>query len=93
MPSYEYTCGDCGPFTVHRAMQDVTPTVACPVCECPARRVYTAPHMRRTAPGVRRALDAQEASRHEPRVVDSIPPSTGRRNVTTNPLHRRLPRP
>jgi putative FmdB family regulatory protein len=93
MPSYEYTCGDCGPFTVHRPMQDVTPTVACPTCDCPARRVYTAPHTRRTAPGLSRALDAEEASRHEPRVVESIPSPTGRRNFTTNPLHRRLPRP
>jgi putative FmdB family regulatory protein len=93
MPSYEYRCGDCGSFTVHRSMQDVTPTVACPTCGCPARRMYTAPHTRRTAPALRRALDAQEASRHEPPVVGAIPPRTGRRNVTTNPLHRRLPRP
>jgi putative FmdB family regulatory protein len=93
MPSYEYTCGDCGPFTVRRAMQDVTPTLACPACDLPARRVYTAPNTHRTAPSLRRALDAEEASRHEPRVVESIPARAGRRNVTTNPLHRRLPRP
>ena len=93
MPSYEYTCGDCGPFTVHLSMQDVTPTADCPTCDCRARRVYTAPSTRRTAPGLRRALDAQEASRHEPPVVEAIPPRRGRGNVTTNPLHQRLPRP
>jgi putative FmdB family regulatory protein len=93
MASYEFRCEECGAFTVRVPMRDVTPEVPCPTCTRPARRRYTAPYTRRTASGLTRALDAAEESRHEPRVVDSIPSRAGPGNVTTHPLHRRLPRP
>jgi putative FmdB family regulatory protein len=93
MASYDFTCSTCGTFTVRVPMQALTPTVGCPTCAQPARRRYTPPHTRLMAPALTRAMDASEASRDRPQVVDALPPRSGPRNVTTHPLHRRLPRP
>jgi len=41
----------------------------CPVCDRQARRVFTPPGLARLAPPLRRALESEEASAHEPRVV------------------------
>jgi hypothetical protein len=41
----------------------------CPGCRHEARRVFTPPSLPALASGVRRALEAEEASAHEPRVV------------------------
>ena len=41
----------------------------CPICRGQARRVFTPPSLSVLAAGVRRALSAEEASAHEPRVV------------------------
>lgn len=93
MASYEFACRDCGTFTIRVPMAEVTPTVPCPDCAGSARRRYTVPHTRLVAAGLTRALDASEASRDSPQVVGALPPKPGRGNVTTHPLHRRLPRP
>ena len=42
---------------------------SCPTCRGQARRVFTPPSLPALAAGVRRALSAEEASAHEPRVV------------------------
>ena len=42
---------------------------ACPACRGRAQRIFTPPHLPVLAAGVRRALSAEEASAHEPRVV------------------------
>jgi hypothetical protein len=41
----------------------------CPTCRREARRVFTPPGLARLATPVRRALETEEASAHEPRVV------------------------
>lgn len=93
MAAYDFSCATCGSFTIHVPMRDVTPTVECPTCAGSARRRWTVPHTRLLAPGIARALDASEASREAPQVVGPLPPRSGPGNVTTHPLHRRLPRP
>jgi putative FmdB family regulatory protein len=93
MPTYGFRCTSCGPFDVHRAMADLVVSERCPGCAEPASRVFGAPALRGQAPALRRALDAQAGSAHEPAVVTSTPPSRRRTLVSTDPRHARLPRP
>ncbi|WP_445188155.1 FmdB family zinc ribbon protein [Pseudonocardia sp. Cha107L01] len=93
MPTYGFRCGRCGPFDVRRAMADLSELERCPHCAEPASRVFGAPALRAGDPGMRRALDAQERSAHQPAVVTSTPPSRRRTPVSTDPRHARLPRP
>lgn len=94
MPLYLFACPNCGQFDHSCAMRDVAETTACPRCAKVARRRWTTPATQLVATGVRAALDAQDASRHEPQVVGAVPADPARpRRVTTDPRHRRLPRP
>jgi len=69
MPVYVFTCGICGRFEESRPMAEAGDAAACPTCRVTARRVFTTPSLPVLAAGVRRALSAEEASAHEPRVV------------------------
>jgi putative FmdB family regulatory protein len=69
MPVYVFSCHDCGPFELSRPMAETGTAAHCPVCLREARRVFTPPGLTRLATPVRRALETEEASAHEPRVV------------------------
>jgi putative FmdB family regulatory protein len=69
MPVYVFTCPACGRFEEARPMARAGDGARCPACRHEARRVFTPPGLRTLAGGVRRALAAEEASAHEPRVV------------------------
>jgi putative FmdB family regulatory protein len=43
MPTYEYECPDCGPFTDIRPMAEFDLPQPCPDCTQPAPRLLTAP--------------------------------------------------
>ncbi len=43
MPTYEYECADCGPFTEVRPMAEFDRPQPCPDCAQPAPRLLTAP--------------------------------------------------
>lgn len=43
MPTYEYECGDCGPFTEVRPMAEYDRPQPCPDCGIEAPRLLTAP--------------------------------------------------
>jgi putative FmdB family regulatory protein len=43
MPTYDYECPDCGPFTEVRPMQEYDRPQPCPDCSLPAPRLLTAP--------------------------------------------------
>ncbi|MFC6881001.1 MULTISPECIES: FmdB family zinc ribbon protein [Actinomadura] len=90
---YEYRCPECGPFGVARPMGEAGGTERCPACAGAARRVFTAPGVRRTPGALGRALAAQEASAHEPRVVNAVPPARRRPGPAPDPRRARLPRP
>lgn len=92
MAMYDYRCPECGTFTVQCPMGSAAATSECPACAATARRVFGAPALRGADPGTRRALDAQERSRHEPQVVTGPLPPKGA-PYTRNPLHHKLPRP
>jgi putative FmdB family regulatory protein len=43
MPTYEYECADCGPFSEVRPMAEFDREQPCPDCTQPAPRLLTAP--------------------------------------------------
>ena len=43
MPTYEYECADCGPFTEVHPMAEFDRPQPCPDCATPAPRLLTAP--------------------------------------------------
>jgi putative FmdB family regulatory protein len=69
MPVYVFACPVCGRFELTRPMALAAEGARCPDCRNEARRVFTPPSLPALASGVRRALEAEEASAHEPRVV------------------------
>jgi putative FmdB family regulatory protein len=69
MPVYAFTCGGCGAFELLRPVADAATPARCPTCGSRARRVFTAPGQSLLARPLRRALDAEERSAHEPAVV------------------------
>ncbi|WUI01262.1 zinc ribbon domain-containing protein [Spirillospora sp. NBC_00431] len=92
MVTYQYKCARCGPFDLALPMGGARPEQRCGRCDGTARRVFTAPSLTRPGAPLARALDAQEASRHEPRVVTSPAPER-RTKPPADPRHALLPRP
>lgn len=43
MPTYEYECPDCGPFSEVRPMAEYDRPQPCPDCSAPAPRLLTVP--------------------------------------------------
>ncbi|MGY1495224.1 FmdB family zinc ribbon protein [Streptomyces sp. QTS52] len=93
MATYQYRCPGCGTFDVIRPMGRALSEEPCETCGHQAHRVFTAPMLPRTPLPLSRALRAQEASAHEPRVVTEIPPAHHRPAPTTDPRQARLPKP
>jgi len=50
-------------------MAEASSRTCCPTCQGEARRVFTPPRLTRVAAPIRQALETEEASAHEPRVV------------------------
>jgi putative FmdB family regulatory protein len=69
MPVYVFNCPECGRFELSLPMARAAGTASCPRCVREARRVFTPPSLTRLAKPLRRALETEEASAHEPRVV------------------------
>ncbi|MGB2712144.1 MAG: zinc ribbon domain-containing protein, partial [Conexibacter sp.] len=66
MAIYEYRCDRHGAFEVTRPIGTASASVACPVCEREARRVFTKPMISSTPPGLVAALDHAEKTREQP---------------------------
>jgi putative FmdB family regulatory protein len=69
VPVYAFTCESCGPFDLVRPVADASRAAACPKCGAEARRVFTPPGLALLTRPVRRALEVEEKSAHEPDVV------------------------
>jgi putative FmdB family regulatory protein len=93
MATYQYHCTECGPFDVTRPIGQAPPGEPCTRCGDPSRRVFTAPMLARTPAALARALHAQEASAHEPRVVSTVPEGRRTSAPPADPRHARLPKP
>ena len=69
MPTYDYLCDDCGPFTATRPMAECEAPNACPECGAKAPRAYiTAPYFAALAEERRMAHAINERAAAEPRV-------------------------
>jgi putative FmdB family regulatory protein len=68
MPVYVYACPACGRFELARPMARAGQAACCPECRREARRVFTPPNRSLLTSEIRRALGAEEASAHDPRV-------------------------
>jgi putative FmdB family regulatory protein len=73
MPSYDFRCERCGPFSRVLPMREATGTSACPQCAAVAPRVFGAPALVGGATPIRRARAAAEASADTPQVVQRRP--------------------
>ena len=69
MPVYAFACAWCGPFELTRPMAQAAAPAQCPTCGTEARRVFTPPGLALLGRPMRRALDMEEKSAHEPAVV------------------------
>lgn len=87
MPVYVFSCPECGQFELSLPMARASGVAACPTCAREARRVFTPPGLTRLASPLRRALDNEEQSAHEPRVV------TQKRGRPMQPQHQHAPAP
>jgi putative FmdB family regulatory protein len=95
MPTYVFRCEQgCPDLTERHAMAEVPDGLACPNCGATARRTVGAPALGIGRSAAMRLQDRTRATADRPDVITAIPP-TQRKGaaVTTNPLHRRLPRP
>lgn len=95
MATYQYRCQHHGDFDATRPMGTAPAAVGCPDCGEPARRSYTAPLLRQTTQAVSDALSVEERSRHEPEVVNAVPPprrASAARDSDAHPPQTRLPR-
>ncbi|MCC3302724.1 FmdB family zinc ribbon protein [Arthrobacter sp. zg-Y895] len=100
MPLYAYRCGSagftCADFEVQLAMGSAPASLPCPSCGAPARRRFTVPNLSRASSTAYQLIESTQRSASDPAVVRSPGPMSGTRpagNITTNPLHRKLPRP
>jgi putative FmdB family regulatory protein len=69
MAVYAFRCEACGAFDVVRPMAEASAPAQCPSCGDEARRVYSPPGLALVAAPLRRALDTEQKSAHEPDVV------------------------
>ncbi|HET9349557.1 MAG TPA: zinc ribbon domain-containing protein [Arthrobacter sp.] len=95
MAIYEYLCSDSTRFEASHPIGDAPDTLPCPSCGEPSRRLISVPHLSKTGSPAFRLIDSTQRSAAEPEVVTSQIPGTPRRvqQYSSNPLHRKLPRP
>ena len=94
MPLYEYRCPACGVFELLLRMGAAGREASCPECGTAARRLLGAPGLSRAGSPEARLIERTEATAGEPDVVAALPSGPRRpARHSTNPLHRRLPRP
>ncbi|MEH3154120.1 MAG: zinc ribbon domain-containing protein [Gordonia paraffinivorans] len=93
MPLYVFRCPTCPDVDRAFTMAAVPDEIDCATCGAAARRVITTVAAG-ADPTATRLLDATGATADRPAVVSAIPGRTRpARRVTTDPRHRRLPRP
>jgi len=94
---YDYRCDDDGVFEIVRPLGTAPESIACPVCDAAASRVFATPMLGSTAPKeLVAAIDHAEKTREAPDIVTSLPPRPAHQRTPVLPLTptlRRLPRP
>jgi len=69
LPIYEYECGDHGVFEEQRRIAESAAAGSCPHCLRASPRIVSAPSLGRLERSQVRAIERNEKSRHEPRVL------------------------
>ncbi len=78
MPSYDYLCAACGPFTAVRPMVAYAEPQDCPECgQSCGRAMLTGPGISSMSPGQRTAHATNERSAHAPRLSSAGPHRAG----------------
>ncbi|MGO4190571.1 FmdB family zinc ribbon protein [Arthrobacter sp. YAF17] len=95
MATYQYRCPAGTHFEESHPIGRAPEAPPCPACGEPSRRVITAPHLSRTGSPAFRLIDSTNRSAAEPEIVISRIPGSPRRvqPYSSNPSHRKLPRP
>ncbi|MFV8308455.1 zinc ribbon domain-containing protein [Mycobacteroides chelonae] len=93
MALYEYRCTSCGSTSRNFPLATAPDNVPCPGCPESAHRVFGIAGMSRGTSSRMRLLDDTRRSAHEPSAVAAPPAARRSIPVTSNPLHRKLPRP
>ncbi|OUZ06734.1 hypothetical protein BHE97_18490 [Aeromicrobium sp. PE09-221] len=94
MPTYTYTCRDCGSFDLMRTISGRAEPAHCPACDRESMRVISTPHLSRLDPSLDRAVTGAGLSSESPGVTRHIPSAA--RNTpppARRPGHPSLPRP
>lgn len=89
MPIYEYECDAHGVFEHLRSLTEYAAPAPCPDCGALFARVVSTPLLACVPRGTRLALDRNERSRHEPRMVQSASDPAH----PAHPVNRRAKRP
>ncbi|MDR3622432.1 MAG: zinc ribbon domain-containing protein [Paludisphaera borealis] len=96
MALYEFACPGCTPVEAFFPMGAAPDSLECPECGGRAERRISTPRLSIAGTSAFKLIDAAKKSAHEPQVVSGALPQSGRKRATpttTNPLHRKLPRP
>lgn len=95
MPIYEFKCSDGHLSERQLPMSSEQREIDCPTCGDTAKRMISAPSVRRTDAKMAAAVEATQKSAYEPAVVNSLPTSGNKRPtpVSHNPQHAKLPKP
>ena len=68
MPTYDYSCSQCGGFDAFRALAARNEAVSCPDCGAASGRVFaTAPRLALMEGSTRRSMETNERAKHEPK--------------------------
>ncbi|MGV9673136.1 MULTISPECIES: FmdB family zinc ribbon protein [unclassified Gordonia (in: high G+C Gram-positive bacteria)] len=95
MPTYVFRCaGHCADVEQVHTMASVPDAVDCAHCGGVASRIIGSPALGVGNTAAMRLQDTTRASADRPAVVSAVPRrGRGTTPISTNPMHRRLPRP
>lgn len=81
MPTYDYLCADCGPFSTIMPMSASGDPQACPACRSPSpRALLSFPAMGRMTTEGRLAAATNERNRHAPMTAGEYRDQSARRH-------------
>ncbi|MFT2817238.1 FmdB family zinc ribbon protein [Leifsonia sp. A12D58] len=94
MPLYDFRCPEGTTFETAFPLSAVPDSTMCPECHQPARRQMSSPRLSIATSAEFKLIDSTKRSAHEPEVVSGRTGATKQgTRYTSNPLHRKLPRP
>lgn len=93
MPVYEFRCSGCGRFEAQHTMATVPESQPCPACSTESQRMIAAVGLSGANSPRARAVEQAARSATEPEVVRGSPGRSRSTPVSSDPRHRKLPKP